>query len=223
MPQELLPYLSLFGRALTEIGTSKEDFVQLSQRIGSRTGGVWASLFTSSRRGDNQAVTRLFLRGKAMRSQVDDMLAIMGDVLNDVNLDNRERFLQMVLEEKAGEEAGLVPGGHGVVGMRLRSQFDEAGWLTEQIEGVSYLFFLRQLVDEIERDWEAVLAKLERLRELLVNGSTVLCNATMAAEDRAFFEGSTAAGVGVGGGGGEASQHEIAFRGKRRGDGVPAG
>jgi len=189
VPQELLPYLSLFGRALTEIGTSKEDFVQLSQRIGSRTGGVWASLFTSSRRGDNQAVTRLFLRGKAMRSQVDDMLAIMGDVLNDVNLDNRERFLQMVLEEKAGEEAGLVPGGHGVVGMRLRSQFDEAGWLTEQIEGVSYLFFLRQLVDEIERDWEAVLAKLERLRELLVNGSTVLCNATMAAEDRAFFEG----------------------------------
>jgi hypothetical protein len=193
VPQELLPYLSLFGRALTEIGTTKENFVQLSQRIGSRTGGIWASLFLSTRKDDSRAVTRLFLRGKAMRSQVDDLLAIMGDVLLDVNFDNRERFLQMVLEEKAGEEAGLVPGGHGVVSTRLRSQFDEAGWLSEQIEGVSYLFFLRRLVGEIENDWGAVQAKLEQVRALLINGGTALCNVTMAAADRASFEGKLSA------------------------------
>lgn len=189
VPQRLLPYLSLFGRTLTEIGTSKENFVQLSQRIGSRTGGIWANLFLASQRDDSSAVTRLFLRGKAMRSQVDDMLAIMGDVLLDVHLDNRERFLQMALEEKAGEEAGLVPGGHAVVSTRLRSQFDEAGWLSEHIEGVSYLFFLRRLVDEIERDWDAVRSALEEVRACLINSRTALCNVTMAAADRASFEG----------------------------------
>ena len=39
LPQEYLPYLSLFGRGLVEMGTSKEDFVKLARRIGSRTGG----------------------------------------------------------------------------------------------------------------------------------------------------------------------------------------
>jgi Zn-dependent M16 (insulinase) family peptidase len=189
VPQDLLPYLSLFGRALTEIGTSSENFVQLSQRIGSHTGGVWASLFVSSQKNDSRAVTRLFIRGKAMRSQVDDMLAIMGDVLLDVNLNNRDRFKQMALEEKAGEEASLVPGGHAVVSTRLRSQFDETGWLSEHIEGINYLFFLRRLVDEIDNDWSGVLAKLEHLRTCVINSNTALCNVTMADTDRGAFAG----------------------------------
>ena len=36
---------------------------------------------------------------------------VQGDVLLDARLDNRERFKQMALEEKAGFEARLVPSG----------------------------------------------------------------------------------------------------------------
>src|SRR5690606_37797860 len=35
-----LPYLPLFGRALMQTGTSKVDFVSLTQRIGRTTGGM---------------------------------------------------------------------------------------------------------------------------------------------------------------------------------------
>jgi len=48
LPQDLLPYLPLFSRALTEIGTEKEDFVRLSQRIGQKTGGVWTRRLTAT-------------------------------------------------------------------------------------------------------------------------------------------------------------------------------
>lgn len=39
LPDNLLPYIDLFGQALLEMGTETEDFVQLSQRIGAKTGG----------------------------------------------------------------------------------------------------------------------------------------------------------------------------------------
>ena len=188
LPERLLPYLPLFGRALLEMGTEKEDFVQLAQRIGARTGGVWPHTLISSRRGSNEAAARFFLRGKAMVGQVGDLVDIIGDILNTVNLDNRERFLQMALEERAEQEAGLVPGGHGVVALRLRAQLDEAAWVSEQMEGVSYLFFLRQLVADIESGWPGVLARLEELRGLLVNRRTLLCNATLPDADRPAFE-----------------------------------
>ena len=188
VPERLLPFLPLFGRALLEMGTEKEDFVQLAQRIGARTGGVWPLTLVSSRRGSKQAAARFFLRGKAMAGQAGDLVDIMGDILNTVNLDNRERFLQMALEERAEQEAGLVPGGHGVVALRLRAQLDEAAWVSEQMEGVSYLFFLRQLVADIESDWPGVLARLEELRRLLVNRRTLLCNATLPDADRPGFE-----------------------------------
>ena len=193
LPQELLPYISLFGRALLEMGTKGESFVQLQQRIGAQTGGVWAQSLVGNKLGGDSAATWLFVRGKAMVDRVEDLMAIMRDVLLEGRLDDKERFLQMALEERAGEESSMVPGGHRVVSMRLKAQFDETGWISEQMRGLSYLFFLRELVDEIERDWPAVQARLERIRDLLVNRQGMLCNATLAGADRAGFEGSLAA------------------------------
>lgn len=188
LPQDLLPFMSLFGRSLFEVGTETEDFVRLSQRVGSRTGGMWAhTLVTSQRQGD-EAVARFQVRGRGMVSQVSDVIDILRDVLLTVNLDNRERFLQMVLEEKAGEEAGLIPGGHSVVGLRLRSQFDEAAWISEQMEGISYLFFLRQLAERIENDWASVLTQLQAVRQHIVQRSTMMINVTLPDTDRAEIE-----------------------------------
>ena len=85
-------------------------------------------------------------------------------MLLTARLDNRERLRQIVLEEKAGLEAGLIPGGHGVVFRRLRAHFTEADWAAEQMGGVGYLFFLRRLIQRMEQDWPAVLADLEAVR-----------------------------------------------------------
>jgi Zn-dependent M16 (insulinase) family peptidase len=170
------------------MGTAKEDFVQLSQRIGRKTGGVWPSIFTSSIHHAEDAVAWLFLRGKAMTHQADDLLAILRDVLLTARLDNRERFRQMVLDAKASLEAGLVPSGSRVVGTRLNARFNEAGWLDEQIGGVSYLFFLRQLAQEVETNWPKVQAALEEIRRLLVNRRAMICNVTLDEPNYRQFE-----------------------------------
>ncbi|MDP6698603.1 MAG: insulinase family protein [Candidatus Latescibacteria bacterium] len=190
LPQELLPYVPLFGRSLLELGTRRESFVDLQQRIGAQTGGVWTQSLLSSRRDGGPAATWLFLRGKAMVDRVDELTRIARDVLLEGRVDDRARFLQMALEERAGEESGLVPGGHRVVVSRLRSQFDETGWLSEQMRGLDYLFFLRRLIDEIESDWPAVQARLQQIRELLVNRRGMLINATLAGVDRGAVERS---------------------------------
>jgi Zn-dependent M16 (insulinase) family peptidase len=178
LPADLLPYVALFGRALLEMGAGDLDFVQLSQRIGQSTGGLWHQTLNAAVRGSRQAAAWMFLRGKATPAKADQLLAIARDVLLDVRLDNQERFRQIVLEEKAAHEARLVPGGHGVVNTRLRANFDEAGWATEQISGVSYLFFLRTLAQQIELDWPGVLAALEQIRDRLVNRAAMLLNVT---------------------------------------------
>jgi Zn-dependent M16 (insulinase) family peptidase len=121
----------------------------------------------------------LFLRGKALASQAEDLLAILRDVLLTVKLDNQERFRQMVMEAKARKETGLVPGGHAVVHTRLGARFHEAGWVTEQMDGVDYLIYLRRLAEEVEEDWPAVLEKLEAVRQALINRSAAVCNVTL--------------------------------------------
>jgi Zn-dependent M16 (insulinase) family peptidase len=188
LPQEYLPYVTLFGRSLVGLGTQSEDFVRLSQRIGSHTGGIHPTHLTSAVHDSSQGAAWLFLRGKATMQQSADLLEILRDVLLTVKLDNRERFRQMVLEAKASKEAGLVPGGHAIVNTRLRALFDEAGWIGEQIAGIDYLFFLRQLSEELEKDWPAVLEKLETMRSILVNRSSMLLNVTLDQKNWSGFQ-----------------------------------
>ena len=179
LPQELLPYVPLFGRALFEMGTAAQDFVRLSQRIGQTTGGIRPTTLTTTMRGQAKSAAWLFLRGKAMTSQVPELLAILQDVLLTVRLDDRERFRQMVLESRAGAEAGILPGGHRVVNTRLRAAFDEAGWVEEQLGGLESIYFLRELTRLVENDWPVVLERLETIRSLLVTRSAILCNLTL--------------------------------------------
>lgn len=179
LPAELLPLTEIFARALLETGTEKEDYVKLAQRIGKSTGGITSTAVTATRFGSRESVARLFLRGKATVAQSAELLNILQDILQSARLDNRERLKQIVLEEKAGLEASLVPSGHIYVNQRLRAQFSESGWAKDQMSGIGYLFALRELADDVNKRWKSVLKKLEAIREKLINRNALICNITL--------------------------------------------
>ncbi len=179
LPADLLPFIGLFGRVLLQMGTETQDFVSLTQRIGSQTGGIGSGTLTSTIRESTDTALWFFLRGKAVTDKTPELLAILKDVLLTAKFDNRERFKQIVLEDKARTESGLIPGGHRVVNQRLRARFSEADWVAEQIGGLDNLFFLRKLAEDIEKDWETVLGKLETVRRLLINRATMIANITL--------------------------------------------
>jgi Zn-dependent M16 (insulinase) family peptidase len=198
LPAELLPYTSLFGQALLEMGTAQEDFVKLSQRIGRSTGGIYPTTLIAPVVGgtdDERRVTRdersqpgtrhselvayLMLRGKSTPERAPEMLDILRDVLLTARLDNRERFRQIVLEAKAGAESVLAPAGHQVTNTRLRGHFHPAYRMEELIDGVENLLFLRRLAERVESDWAGVLADLEAIRARLVNRAGLIANVTL--------------------------------------------
>jgi len=188
LPDKYLPYVPLFGRSLVEMGTHKEDFVSLMQRISRKTGGISPQSLISSTKNSDKSTAWLFLRGKAMFSQTEDLTDILRDILLEVRLDNRERFRQMVLEAKARAEQKIIPSGHDVVNLRLRAHFGESHWAAEQMRGISYIFFLRELVSTVDENWPEVLAVLEKMRQILVNRNGLILNITMDEQDWAGFE-----------------------------------
>jgi Zn-dependent M16 (insulinase) family peptidase len=187
LPQSLLPYVPMFSRCVLGMGTETEDFVKLTQRIGRKIGGLYASSFVAPGFEQDDAVTRLFLRGKCTLPQTADLLEILRDVLMTLKLDDRDRFRQMVLESKASKEAGLVPSGHSYVNSRLRARFNEAYWVNEQFGGLTSLFFVRDLARELETDWPGLLAKLEAIRTHVFNRTGAVANVTLDAENWEAF------------------------------------
>jgi len=182
LPQALLPYVSLFGAALFEMGTEKEDYVQLLQRIGQKTGGIHPHLMASTLKDSPGVASWFFLRGKSTVAQFEDMLAIMEDLILRVKFDDRDRFMKLLVKSKSSAEAGLIPSGHHVVALRLASHFHEAGWVIEQTGGLSHLFFMRKLIAEVKDNWPTVRARLEEVRQALANRTHMIANVTIDAK-----------------------------------------
>ena len=183
LPPELLPYATLFGRAILQLGTSREDYVRLTQRIGRVTGGIRSEMFTGSVHGGGEAAAWLFLRGKALASRTGEMLDILRDVLTSARWDDRERFRQIAVEEKARMESALASADAGYVLTRLGSTLSEAGWAEERLRGLESLFFLRTLIGKIDTDWPAVREALGLVQRCLVSRDALLCNITLDANN----------------------------------------
>lgn len=183
IPQPLLSYVPLFSRGLTEMGTDRDDYVALSQRISRKTGGIWPEIFTGTTADSREGIAWLILRSKATKGQVEDLLDILRDVVSSTQWDNKERFRQMVLEEKARHEQRLIPSGHQIVSQRIRAQHTESDWVTEQTSGLSYLLFIRDLAQRVEDDWDRVRSSLGELQALLLDQRRFLLNVTCSDED----------------------------------------
>ena len=178
VPAELLPLVPLMGRALTEMGTTKRDFVELGTLLASKTGGLDASPLIATVRDTRQPVAKLCLGGKATSDKMGDLFALMAEVLTDADFGNRERFTQMVLEERARLEQSLIPAGHGTVMTRLRAAYSLSGRISEALGGITYLEAVRALSDRVIADWDSVRADLEILRGLVLNRQDAVLNLT---------------------------------------------
>ncbi|SBW11028.1 Presequence protease 1, chloroplastic/mitochondrial [uncultured delta proteobacterium] len=163
VPGSLFPLLPLLGRALTEMGTARRDFVDLNMAIASKTGGLDAGPSFYTARASRSPLPRLAVSGKVAPDKIADLFSLMEEIILSPDFDRQERFLRMVLEEKARLEHALVPAGHTFVSQRLRSALSATGMMEEATGGVSYLFFLRELADRVAKNWESVRADLTAL------------------------------------------------------------
>jgi Zn-dependent M16 (insulinase) family peptidase len=64
------------------------------------------------------------------------------------------------------------------VDRRLRARFHLSDWVREHTGGVSYLLFLRYLLDKVHSDWESVSEDLQSVWSSLINNRGILANLT---------------------------------------------
>ncbi|XP_031491266.1 presequence protease 1, chloroplastic/mitochondrial-like isoform X2 [Nymphaea colorata] len=175
---ELIPLIPLFCQSLLEMGTKDMDFIQLNQLIGRKTGGITVSPFTSSIRGKDEPCSVMIVRGKALAGRVEDLFNLMNTVLQQVQFIDQQRFKQFVSQSKAKMENRLRGSGDGMAASRMEAKLNIAGWISEQMGGISYLEFLQSLEKQIDHEWDSISSSLEEIRRSLLSKEGCLINLT---------------------------------------------
>lgn len=178
LKQDLLPLVPLFCQSLLEMGTRDLSFVQLNQLIGRKTGGISVYPLTSSIRGKEDPCSHIIVRGKAMAGRTEDLFNLMNVILQEVQFTDQQRFKQFVSQSKARMENRLRGSGHGIAAARLDAKLNSAGWISEQMGGVSYLEFLKDLEKKVDQDWDGISSSLEEIRRSLLSRNGCLINMT---------------------------------------------
>ncbi|KAK4284677.1 hypothetical protein QN277_001475 [Acacia crassicarpa] len=188
LKQELLPLVPLFCQSLLEMGTKDLTFVQLNQLIGRKTGGISVYPLTSSVRGKEDPCCKIIVRGKSMAGRAEDLYNLVNRVIQDVQFTDQQRFKQFVCQSKARMENRLRGGGHGIAASRMDAKLNAAGWMSENMGGLSYLEFLRTLEEKVDHDWAHFSSSLEEIRKSIFSKQGCLINLTADGKNLANTE-----------------------------------
>ncbi len=182
VPYHLLPLLSLYSRALTEVGTKNYSFIELGLEIEATTGGIAAYSSFQGKINQEDTLNSFIVSGKVTKDKISKLTELFEEIIFNPNFDNKERFTQMVLEEKARLEQGLVPAGHSFVLARLGAVQSKLGAINEYTQGISYLEFVRELSKNIEGSWISILEDLQTIHKCIFARDNALLDITGTAE-----------------------------------------
>ena len=192
VPDRLVPLLPLFARSLTEMGTARRDFTELGALMAAKTGGVGADPLLATVRESRKTVSYLAVSGKTVYDKLPDFFNIIQEILLEPLTDQKviaERMGQMLLETKARLENALQSAGHAAVSARLRARYTGAGALAERTTGLSYLESVRAMLDRMDKEPQALMAELEKLRNRIVARPGAIFDCTAEASGLSQAEG----------------------------------
>lgn len=176
------PLLPFLAGSLTNVGFGDTSWVEAARRAALETGNMGASVFTSAmmnkysgrqREDQNGQLVEdpvlgrdwLFVKGKLLSEQSQTALALLAEVLMQVDFSDHERLSNLVKEYRNDFVASLVPNGHDYANSRCSRTFSRSKAVDEVWNGLSQLSTIKSLVEGDMREIGPQLARIfERIR-----------------------------------------------------------
>ncbi|MEJ5359206.1 MAG: insulinase family protein [Desulfobacterales bacterium] len=166
---ELEPLVPFFCHSFTRIGTRRRDYVAMARWIEAVTGGLGLSAAPHSAfRGAGEALALATLSGKALERNLAPMFDLLAELLAEYDFGDRFRLRNLLLEYRAGLEAGVVHQGHRLAISLAERNFSRTRALSEAWGGIHQLLEIKRLTEALDDErLDRLAAGLTRVGEAL--------------------------------------------------------
>jgi len=165
LDHETASWAPVLGDATTGLGAAGLDYAGMATRIARSTGGIGCDLITGKSVRSGRTFQRLVIHGRALKSNLGELTAILRDLLTASDTSDRRRVHDIVHEARNDRFASVIPQGNLFALFRAAASFDLARYRQEQWLGSSQVRFLSGLAKEsdveVTRIAEAI-ASLQR-------------------------------------------------------------
>lgn len=171
LKEEDIPYAILLSSLLRSLSTTKHSYTELARLSNAYTGGMSFALNGYGKVNDTSSyLPALTIRAKALTSKTDKLMDLLGEVINHTLFTDTKRLKELILQEKSEWDMSAFSRGHTLVMTRLTSYFSKGGEFAEQ-SGLSYYYFLAELVKNFDENKDALEEKLAAISKKIFTRS----------------------------------------------------
>jgi len=179
LPPRYLPLLDLFGTIITEIGTSKMNYMQFAKEVAACTGGLNHSINCYTRFGEPHSVRPImWVSVKMLPEYLERGIDLLTQIFSDLSLQDRTRIAEIVRREFAWTEHSAQSEGYSLAASRVQSHLSPAGAYQEQFSGITAYRALKQTALDYQGEEESLLSALEQMAAILLNRSNLIISFT---------------------------------------------
>ena len=197
-----LPYASLLANVLGKLGTARHTAAQIDTLVQGKLGNLTFFTDVSESCDDPDRALPLFaVSASALSENAEWAATLPREVMLESDFSDAGKILDVLKQRKIGMEQSFANAGHSCASARLKSYYDRAGVIREQLGNVGFYGFLCDLIEHYDERAAELAAKLADVASRLFRDDA--CTMSFAGSDgdyERFWQAGAACGnAGIGG------------------------
>lgn len=182
-----LPYVTVLTQLMQQLPTARMNAGELDSYIRSNLGFLSFTTEVATQPNWKLAHPRLLVSAGALSEKMDELASIPAEVWQGTLFEDTERMRDVLTQMRIGLEQGFLMNGHSAAIARASSYSSPAAVLTQQLSGVDFYFFLRDLLEHFDERASELCAKLSELQQRIFTSTGTIASFTGSDEDYARY------------------------------------
>jgi Zn-dependent M16 (insulinase) family peptidase len=167
IPDRLLPFMTLFSRAVFDCSLKNKSHDVLSNEIAEKLGGLYGAvdIVTPLNAVESTPSKKFIINVKALETQLSSGLELLREIVHEVNFKDFKRLKELVVEMKNDFVMHSVSSATSLSVSRAAANFSEAYAIDDLLQGYPQYGFIKKLLADFDDQKEAYADNLYSLRD----------------------------------------------------------
>lgn len=178
-----LPYVTVLTRLMNQLATECMSAGELDSYVCANLGFLSFTTEVATQPNWKLASPRLLVSAGALSEKMDALARIPREVWSETVFEDTERMRDVLTQTRIGMEQSFLMNGHSAALARAMSYGSPAAVLTQQLSGVDFYLFLRDLLDNFDDRKEGLCETLRELQARIFTSTGTVASFTGSDED----------------------------------------
>ena len=178
-----LPYVTVLTRLMNQLATEHMSAGELDSYVCANLGFLSFTTEIATQPNWKLANPRLLVSAGALSEKMDALARIPREVWSETVFEDTERMRDVLTQTRIGMEQSFLMNGHSAALSRAMSYGSPAAVLTQQLSGVDFYLFLRDLLDNFDDRKEGLCETLRELQARIFTSTGAVASFTGSDED----------------------------------------